>query len=134
MSQVLIVKRSEWNPWSESVLVQTMDGDPLAGIEAIKADVDRGDSQLFVCFLDGAPVSAYVLRVEQKTHGLEGVIVLAAGRLPGENLISGVLPFVLEQLSFCQAVRVHTNRPGLVKRLTQEFGFHVGETVLRKFK
>lgn len=97
----------------------------------LASQVQGGRASLF--WLDDAngPVGAFVLRVENPASGPEGVIVAAAGRLPGVDLTAAVLPYVESLFKDCARIRIHTARPGLGAKLAA-MGYGLQEAVYSK--
>lgn len=76
-------------------------------------------------------LGAFVLRVDHGPMGSEGVIVAAAGHLPGHDLIEICLPTIEKLFTDCTAIRYHTARPALARRLVSH-GYGPAEIVCRK--
>lgn len=119
-----------WNAWAESELQRAL---PYAPVNGIREQVQAGIATLFTVRFQRRRVACYVLRVD----GDEGVIVAAAGAFndaerAGEVSLTKVLLGRIEnQFKNVRAVRIHTARPGLVRRLTAA-GYQPQEFVLRK--
>ncbi|MCW3478960.1 hypothetical protein OL229_05195 [Neisseriaceae bacterium JH1-16] len=75
-------------------------------------------------------VCAFALRSEQAPAGREVVVVGAGGKAAGFSLTEIVLPHI-EETSGAEFVRIHTARPGMVKRLRAQ-GYEAVEVVMRK--
>lgn len=101
-----------------------------ASVEDIRRQVEAG-AALFQVTAKGAVVGYYVLRVDKLSAGCEGVLVAAAGRIPGVDLTAALVPVIERQFIGCVSMRVHTNRPGLVKKLAAQ-GYGGAEIVVRK--
>lgn len=93
----------------------------------IKHSVCTGKATLFVARLSGVAVLAYVLSVE----GTEGVVLVAAGNVPGMDLTAIVLPEIEKKFIGCATVRIHTARAGLAKKLAKQ-GYAAKQIVLVK--
>jgi len=100
--------------------------------DEVRAQVERGTSQLFTVERGGAVIAAFVLRIDHIQGGDDGVIVAAAGRGGDVNLTAAMLPFIEQMFIGCKRVRIHTARPGLAKILAARFGYRVDELVLSK--
>jgi hypothetical protein len=99
-------------------------------LDDIRACVLHGGGMLFKIIAGTEMVCAVVLRVDPLPSGPEGVIVAAAGSLPGVRLFDLITHFE-NRFKGVTAFRVHTARPGMVRRLLSA-GYEVQETVMRK--
>lgn len=100
-------------------------------VENIERQVQSGNASLFWLDDSTGPVGAFVLRVDRPASGPEGVIVAAAGRVPGVDLTAAVLPYVESLFRDCVRVRIHTARPGLGAKLAA-MGYGLQEAVYSK--
>lgn len=125
------IRAQAWSEAAGNMLESAMKSDPLAGVAALENMVKSGEALLFGVFADCYMVAAYVLRVDHKPNGDEGVIVAAAGKLKGFSLVTSLLSHVEQQFKGCASVRVHTARPGIVKQLRQA-GYMPTEIILSK--
>lgn len=92
----------------------------------LRAQFEAGAALFFArCGLE--LVGAYLLRVD----GREGVILAAAGDGRGVDLVGLFLPVIEQQFVGVDSIRVHTSRPGMVRRL-QAAGYEPREIVLSK--
>lgn len=98
-------------------------------LPAIAAQAENG-APLFRVAADGEAIGYYLLRVDYLPEGAEGVIVAAAGR-PGFDLAEMCLPYIEGQFKGCKSLRVHTARPGLVRKLAG-VGWRPMEFVMKK--
>lgn len=96
-----------------------------ANVAELKAQAEAG-AVLFRVHRDGKTAAYYLLRVD----GREGVLVAAAGR-DEIDLTAAVLPHIERQFIGCEGLRIHTGRPGLVRKLAA-LGYGGVEFVLRK--
>ena len=99
-------------------------------LDNLRATVEKAGATLFHVLAGDRLIGAAVLRVDHLESGPEGVIVAAAGRLPGVRLLD-LLAHFEHRLPGVTAIRIHTSRPGMVRSLTRA-GYEVAETVLRK--
>lgn len=118
--------------------------DRAAAIEALAPAVERGTifplqsidehcagADFFEVMADSATVCVYALEVREHRAGREGVIVAAAGSLPGRSLTRRVLPVIEAQLADCDLITVHTRRQGLAHQLARA-GFVFDGLIMRK--
>lgn len=131
IAQELTVRPLEWCAAAGNMLKRAMKSDPLAGVEALEIMVNAGEAALFGVFCGLYLRGAYVLRIEKKPNGNEGVIVAAAGRLNGVKLVNSLLGHVENQFLGCAAIRIHTARPGMM-RMLKRAGYRAAETILVK--
>lgn len=122
-------------PWSDEaaqLLAPAMVHEPGVSVETLARLVKSGAGYLYEVRQGVELVAAYVLRLEPKETGHEGVIVAAGGNLPGVSLIRTVLPVVEDvNMAGCDWVRVHTARPGMMRELARQ-GYKVREVVMAK--
>lgn len=122
--KVLTIEPREWSPAVAALLARAFThGDP----EVIGADVRDGRAGLFAVCQGDTLGAVFVLRID----GDEGVIVAAAGGVPGVDLTADVLPHVERMFSGVRRIRIHTSRPGMAKKLTRQ-GYGAAEIVLFK--
>lgn len=125
--QEITIKRA---PWSQEAAAALRHALPFADVSELEDQVEAG-AVLFAVEYGGAVVAWYVLRVEVSPETTEGVIVAAAGDLPGVDLCASVIPYIEKQFYGCRSLRFHTARPGLVKKMAR-LGYTAGEIVMRK--
>lgn len=123
----ITVQAAKWSDASASWLARALQH---ASVEELRHQVAHG-AVLFDVLVDGAQCGAVVLRIDHTADGPEGVIVAAAAEVRGVDLVAAVLPSLEFQFSGVRAIRVHTARRGLVKKLSQ-CGYEPSEIVLRK--
>lgn len=104
---------------------------PFSDVESLRVQVEADRAALFEVLAGGAVVGAYVLRTEVIAGRIEGVIVAAGADCPGVEVSTAILPIAEKQFSGVDAIRVHTARPGLLKRLAGA-GYEFQEFVIRK--
>lgn len=124
------VRASNWTPVTEAFIAQAVIS---GGLEDIKRQTERG-AKLFAVEADndGTVVAAFVLRVDHFAGRTVGVVVAAGGAFPGVDLTASLMPHI-EQNMFVgvDAIAVHTERTGLVKKLAGQ-GYSVAEIILEK--
>lgn len=125
----LTIQACKWTDKAAEVLAA---GCPNTDIINIKAQVDHEGAELFSVSKNGEIVAFYVLRIDHLITHNEGVVVVAAGFDAEFNLTDEVLP-VIEKNQFqgCKSIRLHTSRPGLIRKLTNS-GYTTLEFVLSK--
>lgn len=129
-NEAITITSEQWTEEAHSLIkwafpnLSAADADTMRGI---KHSVCTGKASLFIARLSGVAVLAYVLSVE----GKEGVVLVAAGNVPGVDLTAIVLPEIEKKFIGCESVRIHTARPGLAKKLAKQ-GYGAKEIVLVK--
>ena len=101
-----------------------------ASLADLRGQVDAG-AALFAVREGARLVGAFVLRVDQTAQGSEGVIVAAGGNLPGFDFTVDLLPHVEALFSGVVAIRIHTARPGMARKLAAA-GYMPREMVFAK--
>lgn len=128
----LTLSRVSWNDTAAAILAPVCADDP-AGLADVEIQVQTGAASLFKVHSPNRLVGFYVVRIDHTANGDDLVIIAGAGRLPGVNLIAVMLPTFEAQaaMSDCNAVRIHTNRRGMVKQIARR-GYRFAEWVFRK--
>lgn len=121
----------EAGPWCEKATELLAPALPFVGVESVRDQVQAGVAVLFYVMHEGEKVGAYVSRVDHAGDIAEGVIVAAGGKLRGVDLAPLILPEAEKQFRGVSAIRIHTARPGLVRRLVAA-GYGPQEFVMRK--
>jgi len=101
-----------------------------ATLEDLREQINQG-AALFHVYHLGQLVGAMILRVDQSASGAEGVVVAAAGRLPGFDFTLDLLPHVEKMFHNVKSVRIHTARPGMARKLARA-GYQPSEMVFSK--
>ncbi len=100
-------------------------------VDDVRIQVEAGAAKVFFV-LDGALIiGCFVLRIDHDSQGAEGVIVAAGGACRGVDLVASCLPAVEQLFIGVSRVRIHTERPGLEKKL-QALGYFRREVVYVK--
>lgn len=120
-----------WFVAAEAFLAEAMQADPLAGVAQLRRLCESGEAMLYVIKHDSYMVAAFVLKVDQKAHGAEGVIVAAGGSLPGINLMRATLGSIEKLFKGCDSIRVHVTRKGLMRQFSRA-GYVPREVVFSK--
>lgn len=94
-----------------------------------RKQVEQG-AALFEVREGAALAGYYLLRVDQTEEGPEGVLVAGVGRA-GADLTANLFPIIEKQFIGCVSMRVHTARPGLIRKLSRR-AYEPVEFVLRK--
>lgn len=120
----LRVDAANWSPYAQACFERAC---VHASADDLRRQLQRG-AMLYDVSVDGRRIGCYLLRRD----GQDGVVVAAAGDGGGEvDLVAAILPLIEAQLSDCHGIRVHTSRPGIVRRLAAA-GFEPREIVLWK--
>lgn len=117
--------------WSVEAEYLTAQALQHASTAEVRAQVEQGGARLFHVLHEGAIIGAYVLRIDYTADGDEGVIVTASGGVPGVDLIASILSTIEQQLKGCRAIRFHTARTALARRM-HALGYDASEIVCRK--
>lgn len=126
----LTIERSHWTEGAARWVAQTQQH---ATTQELRDQVEQGGAQLFTVEAGGEICGAFVLRVEQRQEGPEGVILSAAGHVPGVDLIGVLLEQIESKFTDCRTIRFHTANPALARRMAA-FGYGVTELVCTKEK
>lgn len=102
------------------------DADRLIGLSVqhataadIRHQVEQGGARLFHIKHAGTIVGAFVIRVDSLPGGDEGVIVAAAGNLPGVDLTASCMPAIESMFVNCRTIRYHTAQPALARKMAR---------------
>jgi hypothetical protein len=125
----MLVRRATWTPQNEAMIRRAL---ATATLADIKYQVEHG-AQLFQVEDDaGEVLAAFVLRVDRLACRTIGVIVAAGGAALGVDLTASIVPHIEKNMFVgVDAVSVHTERAGLVKKLSRQ-GYRVAEIILEK--
>ena len=108
---------------------------PTENFESIIKSVRSGEFQMLDVFEAGLKVGWTVYKICENEDGLEFLSVASYGKsLDGNDLSRAIIPILegmAKQLG-CKSIRLHTLRPGLVKKLSENMGWFVSEFVMRK--
>lgn len=126
--ETLKVSAAEWSEEAAQVLAPSV---PFGSVHDLAGQVESGAAVLFAVERGGKRVGFYILRIDQTASGAEGVLVAGAGR-DDFDLTANLLPHIETQFHGCRAIRIHTARPGLARKLTTKNGYGAAEMVLRK--
>lgn len=132
MSQItLTVQRAPWNQGAAHWVEQTQQH---ATTQEIRQQVEQGTANLFEMADEAGNIcGAFVLRIEQRKSGPEGVILSAAGHVQGVDLIGVLLEQIEARFVDCVSIRLHTANPALARRMAR-YGYAVTELVCTKEK
>lgn len=122
--QELTLEPGAWGPDADRLIAQAVQH---ASPADIRHQVENLGARLFYVRQAGAIRAAFVLRVD----GREGVIVAAAGDLPGADLTASCMPAIESLFVGCDAIRYHTARPALARKLAT-LGYQAREIVCMK--
>lgn len=116
--------------WSAQSAAWIATAIPQHVLPDIQAQVESG-ARLFDVMSGRRQVGAFVLRIDSAPSGDDGVIVAAGGHLPGFDFTVDLLPHIETLFKGVKAIRIHTARPGLAKKLARQ-GYDLTELVFRK--
>lgn len=102
-----------------------------AYLPAIRAQVESGLASLFFGKVDGQICGCFIVRIDKFPMHAEGVIMVAAGELPGIDLIATCLPDIEAKFKGCKAVRYHTESPAVARKMAR-WGYIADEIICRK--
>lgn len=125
--QTLTIEAGAWGPDAEVWLEQATASATLADLKAQA----EGGGQVFYVRHQGATVGAFLLRVDMTATGGEGVIVAAAAKLDGVDMIASCLPAIESKFQGCRRIRYHTETPALARKLGA-WGYTAREIVCMK--
>lgn len=109
-------------------------------LERKRADTDGVSASLaerlagahcFAVHADGELLGHYALGVRDYEGGPEVIVIAAAGRMRGADLIASLLPTIEQQSQGAQCLTVHTKRRGMVAKLAA-YGFRLDGFILHK--
>lgn len=128
-----------WSEAAAALLAPVVADDETGGLDNLRAQLDAGAALVEVRDA-GRLVGAYVMRIDAPAAGRELVVIAAAGRCAGVSLLDAILPVIEVQAAAagCAWVRIHTSRPGLMRRLSggrpgvRSLGYRFSEAVFRK--
>lgn len=123
--QTLTFEPAQWGSDSEPWLYQATGPDSLTDI---REQVTSGAARLFNIRAGAEVVGAFVLRVDTTARGPQGVIVAAAAKLHGVDMIASCLPAIERMFVGCTSIRYHTTRAALARRLAG-MGYRAAEIV-----
>lgn len=124
----LTLEPGAWGPDADRLIPLAHQAASLA---EIRGQVEDGGARIFYVKAQAMTVGAVVLRVDHTADGSEGVIVSAAGSVQGIDLIETCMPAIEGLFSGVRAIRFHTARPELARRMTF-WGYQAAEIVCRK--
>ncbi|SOD41607.1 hypothetical protein [Nitrosovibrio sp. Nv4] len=115
-------------PWSHDAEYWLGRVDQDATLADLKRQSEAGLCQVVYVERGGAVAGAVLLRIDVTSSGPQGVMVAAAGAL---ELMPVCMPYLEKMFQGVSSIRIHTARPGLVRKLTA-MGYKPTEMVLRK--
>lgn len=118
----------EPGPWSQDAEFWLGRVSQDATLDELKNQSEAGVCQVVYVRRDGRVAGAVLMRIDVTSTGAQGVMVAAAGDL---DLMPVCMPHLEKMFRGVNSIRVHTARPGLVKKLTA-MGYKPTEIVLRK--
>lgn len=127
------ITRTHWTEEAARVLALSIIGAPCFTVEDYRRMIEDDPmlTGLYRVSEGGRIVGFAVLRVEMYSGGAEGVILAAAGRLPGTDLTAALLDTMEKKFAGVKGFCIATARPGLKKKLEAQ-GYSLTHYVLRK--
>lgn len=124
------------SPWCEeaaTLLEGTLRGVPCFTVDDYRRELEANPDCLLYRAVteEGALVGFIVLRIERYAGGAEGVLLAAAGRLPGANLYAQILPVLEQMFHGVKSYRVDSCRSAGVLELIRA-GYLPTHFVMRK--
>lgn len=117
-----------WTAQNEAWIARAL---ATATIADIKHQVRNGAQLFELVNQGGGVVGAFVLRVDTLACRTVGVLVAAGGAVEGVDLTALILPKIETMFYGCDAISVHTERPGLARKLSRQ-GYRTAEIILEK--
>lgn len=106
--------------------------DPLFNLDSLKSRTESGLLTHHAVMQDGKRIGFVLTAIESGSNAKELVIV-ASYIQPGANASDDLSACeAIARAENCDSIRIHTVRPGLVRKLTQNHGFRLSEVILRK--
>lgn len=124
----LTIEPATWCAETEQFIAQALQHATPA---EIRHQVEHCGARLFHIKHGAAIVGAFVLRVDEKPEGAEGVIVAAAAKLDGFDMVGTCMPAIESLFIGCKSIRYHTAIPALVRKLSR-LGYVAREIVCFK--
>lgn len=124
----ITLAQAEWSDAAERLVPLALQH---ASVEEIRHQVESGLARLYHVEEAGEVRAVFVLRVDHDVDGSEGVVVAAAGGRRGVDLTRALLPHIEALFVGCRAVRIHTARPGMARKLAA-MGYVPREVVFGK--
>jgi hypothetical protein len=122
-AQHLTIEAGTWTDEAAHWLAQAKGAATMADLIA-----QAKQGGLFYVRHQGQTVGAFLLRIDQTASGPEGVIVAAAAKLAGVDMIESCMPTIEGKFSGCKFLRYHTGSPALARKMARR-GFVPAEIV-----
>lgn len=131
-TETLTFERANWSAEAAQMLTASTRRAPLT-TAADYRDLLAVDptAHLYRVSGDAGTVGFVLIRTEHFSGGREGVIVAAAGRLPGVDLVEAILPTIEGEFNGVDCYRFATARTGLVRKMKRQ-GYQITHVVMRK--
>ena len=126
-----VFRTIDWDMEAQKNLLPAIDRDPLASINTLKNDCQKGWCKLFGVFKNGNRAGSFVLRKEYNENVYELVVVAGGGVVGVEGLKASFAFFRKEAEKIgADYIRMHVVRSGLMKLLKND-GYKEAERVYR---
>lgn len=116
-----------WNDEAEDLLKRASHN---CDVLDLKNQVEQGAS-LFELSVDDVLIGYYILRVDHLANWSEAVFVAGAGSHPTIDVTTAAVLLVEKQVIGCKFLRIHTSRPGIVKKIVK-LGYQPQEFIMMK--
>jgi hypothetical protein len=124
----MMIRAAAWTPAHEALIALAL---CTASIADMREQTDNGAVLFEALDEEGALCAAFILRVDRQVDRTVGVVVACGGNLPGTDLTATLMPHMEQRFIGCDAVRIHTARPGLLRKLGG-MGYATAEIIFEK--
>lgn len=130
-SPVAVVRPGELDAPARAAYARAFDErrDCMRGLSNM--DAELSGALLFDVVVGSQVVARYALKQVQRPHGVEVVVVAAAGGVPGMCMVSTVGPYIEQQCRNADRLTINTRRRGLVKKMLRQ-GWELDAFVMGK--
>lgn len=108
----------EAGPWTDEAAHWLDQAKGAATLVDLHHQAENG-AALFYVRHQGQTVGAFLLRIDQTASGPEGVIVAAAAKLAGVDMIETCMPTIEAKFEGCRFLRYHTGHPALARKMAR---------------
>ncbi len=126
--KTLTLEAAQWCEETADYVGQSLQHAP---IQNVRQQVEAGHAKAFHIKASGQIVGAFVLRVDEFDTHSEGVIVAAAAKLDGVDMVGSVIPAIEQMFTNCSRIRYHTASAALARKM-RAMGYQAREIVCMK--